>query len=98
MVATPGRLEGHLRRREINLSNVEMLVLDEVDRMLDMGFLPSIRRIVGALPKNRQTLCYSATLDANVREIVRDYVKNPVRIEIGSVLNRASAWSFAATT
>jgi ATP-dependent RNA helicase RhlE len=86
VVATPGRLEDYLRRREINLSNVEMLVLDEVDRMLDMGFLPSIRRIVGALPKNRQTLCYSATLDANVREIVRDYVKNPVRIEIGSVL------------
>ncbi|MDR3736420.1 MAG: DEAD/DEAH box helicase [Acidobacteriaceae bacterium] len=86
VVATPGRLEDFLRRREINLSNVEMLVLDEVDRMLDMGFLPSIRRIVGALPRDRQTLCYSATLDANVREIVRDYVKNPVRIEIGSVL------------
>jgi len=86
VVATPGRLEDYLRRREINLANVEMLVLDEVDRMLDMGFLPSIRRIVAALPRTRQTLCYSATLDANVREIVRDYVKNPVRIEIGSVL------------
>jgi ATP-dependent RNA helicase RhlE len=86
VVATPGRLEDFLRRREINLSTVEMLVLDEVDRMLDMGFLPAIRRIVGALPRTRQTLCYSATLDANVREIVRDYVKNPVRIEIGSVL------------
>jgi ATP-dependent RNA helicase RhlE len=86
VVATPGRLEDYLRRREINLSTVEMLVLDEVDRMLDMGFLPSIRRIVAALPRTRQTLCYSATLDANVREVVRDYVKNPVRIEIGSVL------------
>jgi ATP-dependent RNA helicase RhlE len=51
--------------------------------MLDMGFLPSIRRIVGALPRSRQTMCYSATLDANVREVVRDYVRNPVRIEIG---------------
>jgi len=86
IVATPGRLEDYLKRKLVNLSGVKMLVLDEVDRMLDMGFLPSIRRIVGALPKNRQTLCYSATLDANVREIVRDYVKNPVRIEIGSTL------------
>jgi ATP-dependent RNA helicase RhlE len=52
--------------------------------MLDMGFLPAIRRIVGSLPKNRQTMCYSATLDANINEIVRDYVSKPVRVEIGS--------------
>ena len=84
VVATPGRLEDFLRRRQVNLSSVEMLVLDEVDRMLDMGFLPAIRRIVGALPKTRQTMCYSATLDANITEIVRDYVQKPVRIEIGS--------------
>ena len=83
VVATPGRLEDFLRRRAVNLSNVEMLVLDEVDRMLDMGFLPAIRRIVGALPKTRQTMCYSATLDANITEIVRDYVRNPIRVEIG---------------
>jgi ATP-dependent RNA helicase RhlE len=83
VVATPGRLEDYLRRRAVNINTVEMLVLDEVDRMLDMGFLPSIRRIVGALPRTRQTMCYSATLDANVREIVRDYVRNPVRVEIG---------------
>ncbi len=83
VVATPGRLEDFLRRREININAVEMLVLDEVDRMLDMGFLPAIRRIVGAVPKTRQTMCYSATLDANIREIVRDYVNKPVRVEIG---------------
>ncbi len=84
VVATPGRLEDFLRRREIDIKQVDMLVLDEVDRMLDMGFLPAIRRIVSALPKTRQTMCYSATLDANISEIVKDYVKNPIRIEIGS--------------
>ena len=84
VVATPGRLEDFLRRREVNLGSVEMLVLDEVDRMLDMGFLPAIRRIVGALPKTRQTMCYSATLDANITEIVKDYVQKPVRIQIGT--------------
>jgi ATP-dependent RNA helicase RhlE len=83
VVATPGRLEDFLRRRSVNINSVEMLVLDEVDRMLDMGFLPAIRRIVGALPKTRQTMCYSATLDANIREIVKDYVNKPIRIEIG---------------
>jgi ATP-dependent RNA helicase RhlE len=83
VVATPGRLEDYLRRRAVNIGSVEMLVLDEVDRMLDMGFLPAIRRIVGAVPKTRQTMCYSATLDANIREIVRDYVNKPVRVEIG---------------
>ena len=83
IVATPGRLEDFLRRNAINLKDVDMLVLDEVDRMLDMGFLPAIKRIVASLPKDRQTMCYSATLDANIREIVKDYVQNPVRVEIG---------------
>lgn len=83
VVATPGRLEDYLDRRLVKLGDVDMLVLDEVDRMLDMGFLPAIRRIVGALPKDRQTMCYSATLDANIRNIVRDYVSDPVRVEIG---------------
>lgn len=83
VVATPGRLEDYLRRRAIRLDEVEMFVLDEVDRMLDMGFLPAIKRIVQAVPKTRQTMCYSATLDANIREIVKDYVQKPVRVEIG---------------
>ncbi len=84
IVATPGRLEDYLDRRLVKLNDVDMLVLDEVDRMLDMGFLPAIRRIAGALPKDRQTMCYSATLDGNIRNIVRDYVTDPVRIEIGT--------------
>jgi ATP-dependent RNA helicase RhlE len=83
IVATPGRLEDYLRRKAVDLREVDVLVLDEVDRMLDMGFLPAIRRIVGALPKDRQTMCYSATLDENIKQIVRDYVHNPVRVEIG---------------
>ncbi|WP_419804124.1 DEAD/DEAH box helicase [Terriglobus sp.] len=84
VVATPGRLEDYLKRGEIDLRDVEMLVLDEVDRMLDMGFLPSIRRIVAALPRDRQTMCYSATLDANIGEVVREYVYKPIRVEIGN--------------
>jgi ATP-dependent RNA helicase RhlE len=89
IVATPGRLEDYLTRKLVNLSGVKMLVLDEVDRMLDMGFKPAIQRIVKALPADRQTMCYSATLSPSIREVVKDYVKNPVRIEIGSVLKPA---------
>jgi ATP-dependent RNA helicase RhlE len=86
IVATPGRLEDYLSRRLVNLSGVKMLVLDEVDRMLDMGFKPSIRRIAATLPAERQTLCYSATLSPEIREVAKDYLRNPARIEIGSVL------------
>ncbi len=89
IVATPGRLEDFLRRKLVQLDQVQILVLDEVDRMLDMGFKPAIKRIVAALPAQHQTLCYSATLESPVKEVVRDYLKNPVRIEIGSVLKPA---------
>lgn len=86
IVATPGRLEDYLSRRLVNLDGVKMLVLDEVDRMLDMGFKPAIERIARTLPADRQTLCYSATLSPAIREIANNYLRNPVRIEIGSVL------------
>jgi ATP-dependent RNA helicase RhlE len=86
IVATPGRLEDYLQRKLVNLGGVKMLVLDEVDRMLDMGFKPAIKRIASALPADRQTMCYSATLSPQIKEVVRDYLKNPARIEIGSVL------------
>ena len=86
IVATPGRLEDYHSRRLIILDGVKMLVLDEVDRMLDMGFRPAIRRIAAALPHDRQTLCYSATLSPAIREVAAHYLRNPVRVEIGSVL------------
>jgi len=86
IVATPGRLEDYLSRRLIHLDGVKMLVLDEVDRMLDMGFKPAIRRIAAALPPDRQTLCYSATLSSAIREVAGNYLRNPVRVEIGSAL------------
>jgi ATP-dependent RNA helicase RhlE len=86
IVATPGRLEDFLGRGLVRLSGVRMLVLDEVDRMLDMGFQPAIKRIVAALPAERQTLCYSATLSPAIGEVARNYLRNPSRIEIGSVL------------
>ena len=84
VVATPGRLEDYLRRKLVDLRNVKTLVLDESDRMLDMGFLPAIRRIVAALPKERQTLCFSATLEASVANLVNDYMNKPVRVALGS--------------
>ena len=89
IVATPGRLEDYLKRKLVRLDQVKMLVLDEVDRMLDMGFQPAIARIAATLPAARQTLCYSATLEGAVKEVARKYLNNPARIEIGSVLKPA---------
>jgi ATP-dependent RNA helicase RhlE len=89
IVATPGRLEDFLKRKLVRLDTVKILVLDEVDRMLDMGFQPAIARIATTLPAARQTLCYSATLEGSVKEVARKYLTNPVRIEIGSVLKPA---------
>ena len=89
IVATPGRLEDFLKRKLVRLDQVKMLVLDEVDRMLDMGFQPAIARIAATLPEVRQTLCYSATLEGAVKDVARKYLNNPARIEIGSVLKPA---------
>jgi len=89
IVATPGRLEDFLKRKLVRMDQVKMLVLDEVDRMLDMGFQPAIARIAATLPQVRQTLCYSATLEGAVKEVARKYLNFPVRIEIGSVLKPA---------
>jgi ATP-dependent RNA helicase RhlE len=89
IVATPGRLEDYIKRRLVRLDQVKILVLDEVDRMLDMGFQPAIARIAGTLPQVRQTLCYSATLEGQVKIVAHKYLKDPVRIEIGSVLKPA---------
>ena len=89
IVATPGRLEDYIKRRLVRLDQVKILVLDEVDRMLDMGFQPAIARIATTLPATRQTLCYSATLEGPVKEVARKYLNNPARVEIGSVLKPA---------
>jgi len=86
VVATPGRLEDLLDRGLVDFRRLRTLVLDEADRMLDMGFLPSIRRIAAVLPKDRQTMCFSATLEASVVHLVNDYMRNPVRVAFGSTL------------
>ncbi len=85
VVATPGRLEDLLSRRLVKFPGLKMLVLDEADRMLDMGFEPAVRRIAQALPKERQTMCFSATLEASVAQLVKDFMRKPARVAIGSV-------------
>ena len=101
VVATPGRLEDFLDRKLFHFDALKVLVLDEADRMLDMGFLPAIRRIASILPKERQTMCFSATLEASVAHLVNDYLKNPVRLAFGSILKpsenvRVQAFEVAA--
>jgi ATP-dependent RNA helicase RhlE len=86
VVATPGRLEDFLGRKLIHFKTVRVVILDEADRMLDMGFLPAIRRIEAALPKERQTMCFSATLEASVAHLVHDYMRQPVRLAFGSTI------------
>jgi ATP-dependent RNA helicase RhlE len=86
VVATPGRLEDFLDRKLVNFTALQTLVLDEADRMLDMGFLPAIRRICSVLPKERQTMCFSATMEGAMARLVKDYTRDPVRLTFGSTL------------
>jgi len=91
VIATPGRLQDFISRNLVDLKQIKILVLDEADRMLDMGFLPAIQRIVAILPRRRQTLCFSATLEQSVARLVHDYMRQPVRVELGSVLKPAES-------
>jgi len=83
VVACPGRLLDHIERRTIDLSRVEVLVIDEADRMFDMGFLPDVRRIIQRLPAKRQTLMFSATMPDDIRKLARDVLHDPVTVQIG---------------
>ena len=85
IVGTPGRINDHLKRQSLDLSKVSYLVLDETDRMLDMGFTPQIELILKFIPKNHQTLLFSATLPNNILRISERYLNNPERIAVGSL-------------
>ena len=82
VVATPGRLLDHLSRPYANLDHVRHLVLDEADRMLDMGFLPDIRRIINQIPKQRQTLLFSATISRDIAQLASRMMQDPVSLEV----------------
>ena len=83
LVATPGRLIDHIERRSVNLSNIEVLILDEADRMLDMGFLPAIKRILGHLPRqNRKTWLFSATFAPEIKALAAQFMRDPIEIQI----------------
>jgi len=96
VIATPGRLQDLVNRKFADLRQVELLVLDEADRMLDMGFLPAIRRILSTLPRRRQTLCFSATMEQSVAGLINDYMQDPVRVALGSVLKPAESVQLGA--
>jgi ATP-dependent RNA helicase RhlE len=84
VVATPGRLLDHIQQRTIDLSAIEILVLDEADRMLDMGFIRDIRKVIALLPKQRQNLMFSATFSPDIRELAGGLLHNPVSVDVAA--------------
>ena len=82
LIATPGRLLDHIGSKVANLSQVELLVLDEADRMLDMGFLPDLQRIINLIPAQRQTLLFSATFSPEIKKLAQSYLRSPVTVEV----------------
>ena len=93
IIATPGRLNDHLEQRKVSLSKIGILILDEADRMLDMGFWPQIKRILVTLPKDRQTMLFSATLSKEIMELATTHMKLPTRIEVappGTTVDKVS--------
>lgn len=96
IIATPGRFEDLFDRELISLAGIKTLVLDEVDRMLDMGFIPAIRRIISRLPRSRQTLCFSATLEPSVQHLVDEYASGAVRLAFGSTTKASESVNLLA--
>ncbi len=82
VVATPGRLIDHMQRRTVDLSAIEILTLDEADRMLDLGFLPALRRVIAAVPRSRQTLLFSATLSGAIVDLAAEFTRDPARVDV----------------
>jgi superfamily II DNA/RNA helicase len=82
VIATPGRLLDHVQQKTVNLSQTQILVMDEADRMLDMGFLPDLQRIINLLPKQRQNLMFSATFSPEIKKLANTFLKDPVTIEV----------------
>lgn len=89
VVATPGRLLDHIGRRTINLTNVKILILDEADKMFEMGFIDDIKEIISYIPDERQTLMFSATMSKDVQDIAHHYMKNPVKVKMQEYVDKS---------
>ena len=91
MVATPGRLIDHINAGRVDFSRLEVLVLDEADRMLDMGFIDDVKKIAALIPENRQTILFSATLEGEIRSVARSLLKDPAQVQVAGVKFRHEA-------